>query len=109
MGLSPTTVLERRRRKRRRAKLKAVLPAAGIARALSATSAATRKPLAVGRPSWKLLGLAGVAGVAATGAVIARHRRAQREVEPDELRERLHERLGAVGGGQREPPPDASA
>ena len=108
MGLSGTTLLERRRRKRRRAKLKAAFPAAGIVRALSASSSSKRRPLAVVRPSWKLLGLAGVAGVAATGAVIARNRRAQREVEPDELRERLHERLGAVGGEPREQPPDAS-
>jgi hypothetical protein len=109
MGLSGTTALEQRRRKRRRAKIKAALPAAGVARALSATRGSERRPIAVGRPSWKLLGLAGVAGVAATGAVIARNRRAQRDVEPDELRERLHERLGAVGGEPAAPPPDASA
>ena len=108
MGLSGTRALERRRRKQRRAKIKAALPAAGIVRALSANGSSKRKPLAIGRPSWKLLGLAGVAGVAATGAVVARSRRAQREVEPDELRERLHERLGAVGGSP-EQPPDAPA
>ena len=46
------------------------------------------------RIPWKYVGLAGLAGVAATGAVVARRRRAQREdIEPDELRERLHERL----------------
>ena len=44
------------------------------------------------RPSWKLLGLAGLAGVATTGVVVARRRRAQRQYEPDELRERLHRR-----------------
>jgi len=48
------------------------------------------------RVPWKWLGLAGVAGVAATGAVVARKRRAQRDYEPDELRERLHERLAQV-------------
>jgi len=48
---------------------------------------------------WKLLGLAGLAGVAATGVVVARRRRAQREYEPDELRERLHRRLAEVDGG----------
>ena len=51
------------------------------------------------RIPWKLLGLAGVAGVAATGAVVARRRRAAREdLTPDELRERLHERLSAARG-----------
>jgi hypothetical protein len=55
----------------------------------------------VGRPSWKLVGLAGLAGVAATGVVVARRRRAHREYDPDELRERLHRRLAEV---QREAP-----
>jgi hypothetical protein len=45
------------------------------------------------RPSWKLIGLAGLAGVAATGVVVARKRRAHRDYDPDELRERLHRRL----------------
>jgi hypothetical protein len=45
------------------------------------------------RPSWKIIGLAGLAGVAATGVLVARKRRAQREYDPDELRERLHRRL----------------
>ena len=49
------------------------------------------------RPSpWKLAGLAGLAGVAATGVVVARRRRAQRDYDPDELRERLHRRLAEV-------------
>ena len=39
------------------------------------------------RVPWKLVGLAGLAGVAATGVVVARRRRAQREYDPDELRE----------------------
>jgi hypothetical protein len=47
---------------------------------------------------WKLVGLAGLAGVAATGVVVARNRRADVDVDPDELRERLHERLAAVNG-----------
>jgi LPXTG-motif cell wall-anchored protein len=46
------------------------------------------------RIPWKWLGLAGLAGVAATGVVVARRRRAQVDVTPDELRERLHARLG---------------
>jgi hypothetical protein len=45
---------------------------------------------------WKLVGLAGLAGVAATGVVVARRRRATAEVSPDELRDRLHQRLAAV-------------
>ena len=54
------------------------------------------------RVPWKLLGLAGLAGVAATGVVVARRRRGHRAYEPDELRERLHERLAEV---QREAAP----
>jgi hypothetical protein len=50
------------------------------------------------RVPWKLVGLAGVAGVAATGVVVARRRRSQQDYEPDELRERLHERLAEVPG-----------
>lgn len=42
---------------------------------------------------WKLLGLAGVAGVAATGVVIARAERKRRAYTPDEIRERLHDRV----------------
>lgn len=49
------------------------------------------------RSHWKLLGLAGIAGVAATGAVVVHNRRTQSDLQPDELRERLHERLEAVG------------
>jgi oligo-1,6-glucosidase len=49
------------------------------------------------RPNyWKLLGVAGVAGVAATGVVVARRRRAHAELEPDELRDRLRQRLAKV-------------
>jgi hypothetical protein len=49
------------------------------------------------RVPWKVLGLAGLAGVAATGVVVARNRRAQREYDPEELRERLHRRLAEAG------------
>ncbi len=73
------------------------------------------------RVPWKLVGLAGAAGVAATGVVVVRKRRAQTEYDPDELRSRLHERLGEVApteaaaaggtrdGGAAEPAPEAPA
>jgi hypothetical protein len=48
---------------------------------------------------WKLLGLAGAAGVAATGAIAARNRRPQSEYSPDELRDRLRDRLAKVDAG----------
>ena len=62
------------------------------------------------RIPWKAVGLAGVAGVAATGVVVARRRRAQREYDPDELRSRLHQRLAQIdASGRRAPaaPPSA--
>jgi hypothetical protein len=55
------------------------------------------------RVPWKLVGLAGIAGVAATGVVIARRRRPQREYDPEELRERLHRRLAEVPPARGEP------
>lgn len=42
---------------------------------------------------WKWLGLAGLAGVAATGVVIARDQRQRTQMTPDDVRERLHQRL----------------
>jgi hypothetical protein len=48
------------------------------------------------RIPWKVVGLAGIAGVAATGVVVARRRRPQREYDADELRARLHRRLEDV-------------
>jgi hypothetical protein len=62
------------------------------------------------RIPWKLVGLAGLAGVAATGAVAVRRRRAQREYDPEELRERLRARLAEAAatnggdGGAEQPP-----
>ena len=44
---------------------------------------------------WKALGLAGLAGVAATGVVIARDQRKRSDLTPEEIRERLHQRLGS--------------
>jgi hypothetical protein len=53
---------------------------------------------------WKLIGVAGLAGVAATGVVVARRRRARRDYDPDELRNRLHRRLEeADGDGKARP------
>lgn len=43
---------------------------------------------------WKLLGIAGVAGVTATGVIIARGQRQRAQVTPEEVRARLHERIG---------------
>jgi hypothetical protein len=42
---------------------------------------------------WKVLGLAGLAGVAATGVIMAREQRQRAQLEPEEIRDRLHERL----------------
>jgi hypothetical protein len=42
---------------------------------------------------WKVLGVAGVAGVAATGVIIARDQRRRAQLTPDEVRDRLRERL----------------
>jgi hypothetical protein len=42
---------------------------------------------------WKILGLAGFAGVAATGVVIARSERQRRAYTPEQIRDRLHDRL----------------
>jgi LPXTG-motif cell wall-anchored protein len=48
------------------------------------------------RIPWKWIGLAGLAGVAATGVVVTRRRRAQQQYTPEQLRERLHQRLAEV-------------
>ena len=69
------------------------------------TDSFTPLPYAAMRMRWKLLGLAGLAGVAATGVLVARNRRAQREYPPDELRERLHQRLAEVSGHRPQTPP----
>ncbi|WP_433462526.1 hypothetical protein [Spirillospora sp. CA-128828] len=47
---------------------------------------------------WKALGIAGFIGVAATGAVIVRAERRRRSYTPDEIRQRLHERLDESSG-----------
>lgn len=48
---------------------------------------------------WKALGLAGLAGVAATGVIIARDQRRRTQMQPDEIRNRLHERYAEAGPG----------
>ncbi len=52
--------------------------------------------------AWKWIGLAGIVGVAAAGAVVGvraqRKRRAFDDLDPDELRDRLHARLAAASG-----------
>ncbi len=45
----------------------------------------------------KVIGLAGVLGVVATGAVVARDQRKRGAYTPDEVRQRLHERLAELG------------
>jgi hypothetical protein len=47
---------------------------------------------------WKVVGLAGLAGVAATGVVVARAERKRRAYTPDEVRERLHQRVSEDAG-----------
>ncbi|HMM96834.1 MAG: hypothetical protein IE926_19175 [Micrococcales bacterium] len=42
---------------------------------------------------WKVLGLAGLAGVVATGVLVARDERSRRAYTPDEVRDRLQQRL----------------
>ena len=62
------------------------------------------------RVPWKLIGVAGLAGVAATGAVVARNRRPQSELGPEEIRERLRGRLAEVAqdGDEAQPRPAAA-
>ena len=54
---------------------------------------------------WKWLGLAGLAGVAATGVVIARDQRQRAQLTPDEVRDRLHQRLEKTGSGDERTDP----
>ncbi len=52
---------------------------------------------------WKALGCAGLAGVAATGVIIARNQRRRVQLTPDQVRERLRQRLAEAEA--REPAP----
>jgi hypothetical protein len=49
---------------------------------------------------WKVLGLAGAAGVAATGVAVARDQRRRAQLTPDEVRERLQQRLRDADAGE---------
>jgi hypothetical protein len=50
---------------------------------------------------WKVLGVAGFVGVAATGAVIARSERRRRAYTPEEIRDRLHERVATEAAAEK--------
>jgi hypothetical protein len=54
---------------------------------------------------WKALGLAGLAGVATTGAIIARNQRQRAQLTPDQIRERLHQRVEAAQTGPTQTDP----
>ena len=45
------------------------------------------------RSMWKWVGLAGVAGVVAGGVMVARDQRRRNAYTPDDIRQRLHQRL----------------
>jgi hypothetical protein len=47
---------------------------------------------------WKALGLAGLAGVAATGVIVVRDQRKRSDLTPEEIKDRLHKRLGGDAG-----------
>jgi hypothetical protein len=47
---------------------------------------------------WKVLGIAAFAGVAASGVLVARNQRRRAAYTPDQVRERLHERLAEAAG-----------
>ena len=54
---------------------------------------------------WKVLGIAGLTGVAATGIAIARDQRRRAQLTPDEVRDRLHQRMRELDQrGEADPP-----
>jgi hypothetical protein len=57
---------------------------------------------------WKVVGLAGLAGVAATGVVVARAERRRRAYTPDEVRDRLHQRVAEASAEARAASDDIS-
>ena len=50
------------------------------------------------RSIWKWIGMAGVAGVVAGGVMVARDQRRRNAYSPDDIRERLHQRLAEAAG-----------
>ena len=55
---------------------------------------------------WRVLGVAGLAGVAATGVIIARDQRRRAQLTPDQVRDRLHQRLEEIQAAADEAPDD---
>jgi hypothetical protein len=53
---------------------------------------------------WKVLGIAGLAGVAATGVIMARDQRRRVQLEPEEIRARLLQRLEQAESASPSPP-----
>lgn len=51
------------------------------------------------RSVWKWVGLAGVAGVVAGGVIVARDQRRRNAYTPEDIRERLHQRLAEAEHG----------
>ena len=48
---------------------------------------------------WKVTGIAGLIGVVATGVLVTRNERERRSYTPDEVRDRLHQRLEEADAG----------
>ncbi|MEV6719211.1 hypothetical protein AB0M48_45060 [Lentzea sp. NPDC051208] len=51
---------------------------------------------------WKVIGMAAFAGVAASGVVVARNQRRRAAYTPDQIRERLHQRLAEASAPRSE-------
>ncbi|HNV42784.1 MAG TPA: hypothetical protein PL014_03390 [Ornithinibacter sp.] len=50
---------------------------------------------------WKIAGIAGLVGVVATGGLVARNERERRAYTPDEVRDRLQQRLAETDKASR--------
>jgi hypothetical protein len=55
---------------------------------------------------WKALGLAGIGGVAATGIIMARNQRARANLTPEQVRQRLLDRVNAMAQDAQVPAED---